>query len=251
MLDALLRSEGSAPRLPPAAPAARFLAALAEAAGGAPPPLGAVVRVPLPQPLPPRAGQLDWSELRMRRALPGTDQSDVWLRADASELELEVPPELGTGPANAGISLARLLFYLTPRGATSLVASLLLERRVLLVSRSADTVSAAVHAAAALLHPLRWQHIFLPLLPLGLREYLAAPMPYLGEGVGERWQQCWQRCWHCPGRCLVSGQALPAILMEPVVWLCTHRPSPLSPVFASLSWHPGRVSAAAAGAGPG
>ena len=49
------------------------------------------------------------------------------------------------------------------------MASLLLERRVLLVARDADTVSAAVHAAAALLYPFRWQHIFLPLLPLALK----------------------------------------------------------------------------------
>ena len=43
------------------------------------------------------------------------------------------------------------------------------ERRVLMVAQERDTVSAAVHAAAALLHPLRWQHIYLPLLPLALK----------------------------------------------------------------------------------
>lgn len=91
----------------------------------------------------------------------------------------QVPPDLGNGPANAGVSLARLLWFLTPRQAVTLVASLLLERRVILVARDADTVSAAVHAANALLHPFRWQHIFLPLLPLALKDYLAAPMPYL------------------------------------------------------------------------
>lgn len=43
------------------------------------------------------------------------------------------------------------------------------ERRVLMVAQERDTVSAAVHAAAALLHPLKWQHIYLPLLPLALK----------------------------------------------------------------------------------
>ena len=51
----------------------------------------------------------------------------------------------------------------------TLLASLLLERRVILVAPQADTVSAAVHAAAALLYPFTWQHIYLPLLPVSLK----------------------------------------------------------------------------------
>ena len=66
----------------------------------------------------------------------------------------QVPPNLGNSTANAGVSLARLLWFLTPRQAVTLVASLLLERRILLVARDADTVSAAVHAANALLYPV-------------------------------------------------------------------------------------------------
>eukprot|EP00887_Chlorella_sp_A99_P000741 scaffold5.g741.t1 len=174
VVDPLLRGEGSAERLPPGAPAAAFLAGLAAAVPPPPAVLGAVVRVPLPA-LPSGAPPIDWAELRMQRALPAVGQRE----ADASAVELEVPPALGNGPENAGISLARLLFFLTPRQATTLLASLLLERRVILVSKSADTVSSAVAAAAALLYPLRWQHIFLPLLPVALRDYLAAPMPYL------------------------------------------------------------------------
>jgi hypothetical protein len=81
----------------------------------------------------------------------------------------QVPPHLGNSTANAGISLARLLWFLTPRQAVTLVASLLLERRIILVARDAETVSAAVHAASALLYPFKWQHIYLPLLPLALK----------------------------------------------------------------------------------
>ena len=51
----------------------------------------------------------------------------------------------------------------------TLLAALLLERRVILVAEERDTVSAAVHAAAALLYPFRWQHIYLPLLPIALK----------------------------------------------------------------------------------
>ena len=42
-----------------------------------------------------------------------------------------------------------------------------------------STLSAAVHAAAASLFPMRWQHIFLPLTPAAFVEYLTAPMPFL------------------------------------------------------------------------
>lgn len=85
-----------------------------------------------------------------------------------------MPPDLGNGAANSGISLARLLWFLTPRQAVTLVASLLLERRIILVARDADTVSAAVHAANALIYPFSWQHIYLPLLPLALKVREAA-----------------------------------------------------------------------------
>ena len=40
-------------------------------------------------------------------------------------------------------------------------------------------LSAAVHAAAASLFPMRWQHSFLPLTPAAFVEYLTAPMPFL------------------------------------------------------------------------
>lgn len=80
-----------------------------------------------------------------------------------------MPPDAGNGPANAGLPLARLLWHLPAGPLVALIEALLLERRILFVGRERDTVSAAVHAAGALLWPLRWQHIYLPLLPLALR----------------------------------------------------------------------------------
>ncbi len=84
-------------------------------------------------------------------------------------MELEVPPALGNGQANAGLPLARLLWHLPARAMVSLIEALLLERRILMVAQDKDTVSAAVHGAAALLYPFSWQHIYLPLLPLALK----------------------------------------------------------------------------------
>lgn len=55
----------------------------------------------------------------------------------------------------AGVSLARLLWHVPVPAMLTLIASLLLERRVLVVGQSRDMVSAAVNAAQALLHPFR------------------------------------------------------------------------------------------------
>jgi hypothetical protein len=58
--------------------------------------------------------------------------------------------------SRAGVSLARLLWHVPVPAMVTLIASLLLERRVLVVGQSRDMVSAAVCAAQALLHPFRW-----------------------------------------------------------------------------------------------
>jgi hypothetical protein len=90
-------------------------------------------------------------------------------------IELEIPPDTGNGAANAGIPLARLLWALPVPQLVALLEALLLEKRVLLLGPEPDTVSAATQAAAALLYPFRWVHIFLPLLPHGLKVGLAHP----------------------------------------------------------------------------
>ena len=57
----------------------------------------------------------------------------------------------------------------------------LLCRRILMLSNDSSRVSAAVHAAAALLYPFRWHHIYLPLLPHCLQ---ASPCPQLPRTAG-------------------------------------------------------------------
>ncbi|GFR44889.1 hypothetical protein Agub_g6233 [Astrephomene gubernaculifera] len=94
-------------------------------------------------------------------------------------IELQVPPDCGNGLVNSGIPLARLLFHVKVEGMLTLIASLLLERRIVFVARSRDTVTAAVQAAQALIYPFKWHHIYLPILPRDLVDYLSAPMPFL------------------------------------------------------------------------
>lgn len=60
-----------------------------------------------------------------------------------------------------------------------LFASMLHERRILITSRRLSRLSACVQAANALIYPMEWQHIFIPVLPNHLLDYLSAPMPFL------------------------------------------------------------------------
>ncbi|KAM6262092.1 DENN domain-containing protein 1B isoform 3-T3 [Porphyrio hochstetteri] len=60
-----------------------------------------------------------------------------------------------------------------------LYASMLHERRIIITSKKLSTLTACVHASAALLYPMYWQHIYIPVLPPHLLDYCCAPMPYL------------------------------------------------------------------------
>lgn len=58
-------------------------------------------------------------------------------------------------------------------------AAMLAERRIIFTSQRLDRLSSSVQAANAFLYPMVWQHIFIPILPLKMKEILCAPMPYL------------------------------------------------------------------------
>lgn len=56
---------------------------------------------------------------------------------------------------------------------------MLFERRIIFTSKKLYRLSACVQSANAVLYPMNWQHIFIPVLPQSLIDYLLAPMPYL------------------------------------------------------------------------
>ncbi|XP_040841342.1 DENN domain-containing protein 1B isoform X2 [Ochotona curzoniae] len=60
-----------------------------------------------------------------------------------------------------------------------LYASMLHERRIVITSAKLSTLTACLHGSAALLYPMHWQHIYIPVLPPHLLDYCCAPMPYL------------------------------------------------------------------------
>jgi hypothetical protein len=58
-------------------------------------------------------------------------------------------------------------------------ASMLNERRIVMTSSRLGRLTSCVQAANSLIYPMFWQHIFIPVLPPHLLDYLSAPMPFL------------------------------------------------------------------------
>ncbi|KAH9499652.1 DENN domain-containing protein 1A [Bulinus truncatus] len=58
-------------------------------------------------------------------------------------------------------------------------ASMLHERRIYMISKKLSRLTASIHAAESMLYPMHWQHLYIPILPSHLIDYISAPMPYL------------------------------------------------------------------------
>ncbi|XP_051940811.1 DENN domain-containing protein 1B isoform X3 [Hippocampus zosterae] len=76
-------------------------------------------------------------------------------------------------------NLTELVVAVDVTNLLQLYASMLFERRILIFARKLNTLTSCVHALGALLYPMHWQHIFIPVLPPHLLDYCCAPMPYL------------------------------------------------------------------------
>eukprot|EP00211_Chloroparvula_japonica_P002364 CAMPEP_0119121660 /NCGR_PEP_ID=MMETSP1310-20130426/2188_1 /TAXON_ID=464262 /ORGANISM="Genus nov. species nov., Strain RCC2339" /LENGTH=461 /DNA_ID=CAMNT_0007111235 /DNA_START=186 /DNA_END=1567 /DNA_ORIENTATION=- len=77
------------------------------------------------------------------------------------------------------IDFQPLLRALSAKSVMRIYASLLLERRIIFVSKSLQTLTACVQACVALLYPFEWQHVYIPLLPKPMMTFVCAPMPFI------------------------------------------------------------------------
>ncbi|XP_066564241.1 DENN domain-containing protein 1B [Amia ocellicauda] len=91
-----------------------------------------------------------------------------------------IAPDVGSLPTiPESRNLTELVVAMDVNNMLHLYASMLLERRILITSSKLSTLTACVHASSALLFPMYWQHIYIPVLPPHLIDYCCAPMPYL------------------------------------------------------------------------
>ncbi|KAJ0033224.1 hypothetical protein NQD34_000332 [Periophthalmus magnuspinnatus] len=76
-------------------------------------------------------------------------------------------------------NLTELIVAVDVGNLLQLYANMLFERRILIFASKLSTLTSCVHALSAVLYPMYWQHIFIPVLPPHLLDYCCAPMPYL------------------------------------------------------------------------
>lgn len=76
-------------------------------------------------------------------------------------------------------NLTKLLACLSPDDVLIVFNALLLEKRLIVLSKSLPKLSSCVHALRELLFPMSWQHIFIPILPIKHIKFTCAPMPFL------------------------------------------------------------------------
>ncbi|XP_037947406.1 uncharacterized protein LOC119679244 isoform X2 [Teleopsis dalmanni] len=109
---------------------------------------------------------------------PGSDLK-LYYNGGQSTFVFERPLQfqLPSIPGNHNLNL--YYNFVDPKNMIAVFAAMLAERRIIFTSRRLDKLSSCIQAANAFLYPMVWQHIFIPVLPMKLKDYLSAPMPYL------------------------------------------------------------------------
>lgn len=69
--------------------------------------------------------------------------------------------------------------FVEPKNMIAVFAAMLAERRIVFTSAHLDRLSACVQSANSFLYPMSWEHIFIPILPMKMRDTLGATMPFL------------------------------------------------------------------------
>ncbi|TDH65291.1 hypothetical protein CCR75_005121 [Bremia lactucae] len=76
-------------------------------------------------------------------------------------------------------SVGVMLRFLSPDQVVEIVAYLLLEKQVVIMSDSPAKISAVCTALLLMLAPFQWQSTYIPLLPFSLLAFLHSPVPFL------------------------------------------------------------------------
>ena len=122
------------------------------------------------------------------RFLEGVYTSPLPHPGPTFSLEYGVTGQVFTSPTPNHLNLPsipenrNLTEYYNAIGVNNMItvfASMLYERRIIVTSKKLSVLSACVQAANLIIYPMSWQHIFIPVLPVQLMDYLCAPMPFL------------------------------------------------------------------------
>jgi DENN (AEX-3) domain len=96
----------------------------------------------------------------------------------------QCPPEdLPLCPYSLGDSIFRCL---GPRGVLTVLSAALAESRILFFSSDASLLPAVCESLRTLLYPMKWAHVYLPVVPAPLLDLVQAPVPYI-LGTLSKW----------------------------------------------------------------
>jgi len=91
--------------------------------------------------------------------------------------------ELSRAPGNqlpfAQVPLDMLFNLLDRNNVVELFTCVLLEYKILLYSTHPSVLTMVSESILALIFPFRWDHVYIPVLPLQLLEFVNAPMPFI------------------------------------------------------------------------
>ncbi|GLI67075.1 hypothetical protein VaNZ11_011272, partial [Volvox africanus] len=132
--------------------------------------------------LGPSAPVGDLLRALLRLPSPATMHREVRFHFERQCFRVLPPDETGV-PGGGETSLRALLIALSPVNVILSFLAVLLERRVVLVSRHLRLPTLAAEALLQLLWPFRYKHVYVPLVPASLLDLLEAPTPFL-MGLG-------------------------------------------------------------------
>ncbi|BBN12485.1 protein MpSCD [Marchantia polymorpha subsp. ruderalis] len=109
--------------------------------------------------------------------LPGPGHGQVLFAVENFLLNVEAPPS--DGLPHADMSFQPLVQCLDIDNVIRLFTAILLERRVLLRASKYSVLTMVAEALCHLIYPIKWQHVYIPVLFYAGVEYIDAPTPYL------------------------------------------------------------------------
>ena len=109
--------------------------------------------------------------------LPPQGRTSVRFKLGRRHLELSRPP-LNQLPL-LDIDLIAFFRLLSINNVLALLSAALSEQRILFVSTDYHALGLAAESLNALLFPLKWRYVYIPVLPSSMLDYLSAPMPFI------------------------------------------------------------------------
>nr|XP_045610504.1 DENN domain-containing protein Crag-like isoform X9 [Procambarus clarkii] len=109
---------------------------------------------------------------------PSARRPRILIQLDAKERISLAQPE-DSPICLSGAKFRQLVMNLRPEGCLTVLLFALTEQKILLHSLRPDVLTAVSEAISMIIFPFHWQCPYIPLCPLGLSDFLNAPIPFL------------------------------------------------------------------------